>query len=165
MARCFKPSRSLQKATQNCELSGEERTAALLVLAVARGKSRFLHELNRHFSSRTGQCAYHLQRSAKPGLCCANVKRLTKNHRGKDSCMWCDGCSRQRLRSMICVFAEDFCIGSMPLTTSLLRETLQSSLTKGCLPKLLNMQQGDGDEFSALIFCARPSASRIWDFQ
>ncbi|CAE7477116.1 unnamed protein product, partial [Symbiodinium sp. CCMP2456] len=165
--------------------SGAERTAALLVLLASsgKGKSRFLYELNQLLQKQSRAMCIPITFNGQQTLEFDSdaVETLTAQPRQR-------ALVHVVLRLLqatfqiddLQAFAESFCRGlkaaDVPLTVSLLREVVAvcaktrervENLTilvdeSGRLPKLLKMQQGDGDEFSALrSLCARASVKHL----
>ena len=165
--------------------SGAERTAAHLVLLASsgKGKSRFLYELNRLLQQQNRAMCIPITFNGQQTLeiDAQTVKRLTTEPEER-------ALVRVVLRLLqatfeiddLQAFAESFCRGlkaaDVPLTVSLLREVVAvcakmresvENLTilvdeSGRLPKLLKMQTGDGDEFSALrSLCVTASVNSL----
>ena len=165
--------------------SGAERTAAHLVLLASsgKGKSRFLYELNRLLQQQNRAMCIPITFNGQQTLeiDAQTVKRLTTEPEER-------ALVHVVLRLLqatfeiddLQAFAESFCRGlkaaDVPLTVSLLREVVAvcaktresvENLTilvdeSGRLPKLLKMQTGDGDEFSALrSLCVTASVNSL----
>ena len=164
---------------------GAERKTALLVLLASsgKGKSRFLYELNRLLQQQNRAICLPITFNGQQSLDfdIEAVESLTTQPRQR-------ALVHVALRLLqatfeiddLQVFAESFCRGlkaaDVPLTASLLREVVAvcaktrdsvENVTilvdeSGRLPKLLNMQKGDGDEFSALrSLCAPASVKNL----
>ena len=165
--------------------SQEERKAALLVLLASsgKGKSRFLYELNQLLQKQSRAMCIPITFNGRQNLeiDAQTVKRLTKEPEEP-------ALVHVVLRLLHATFeindlqlvARSFCeslkANNVPLDVSLLREVVAEcaktrdsveNLTilvdeSGRLPKLLNMQKGDGDEFSVLrSLCAPASVNSL----
>ena len=165
--------------------SQEERKAALLVLLASsgKGKSRFLYELNQLLQKQSRAMCIPITFNGRQNLeiDAQTVKRLTKEPEER-------ALVHVVLRLLHATFAindlqlvaRSFCeslkANNVPLDVSLLREVVAEcaktrdsveNLTilvdeSGRLPKLLNMQKGDGDEFSVLrSLCAPASVNSL----
>ena len=165
--------------------SQEERKAALLVLLASsgKGKSRFLYELNQLLQKQSRAMCIPITFNGRQNLeiDAQTVKRLTKEPEER-------ALVHVVLRLLHATFeindlqlvARSFCeslkANNVPLDVSLLCEVVAEcaktrdsveNLTilvdeSGRLPKLLNMQKGDGDEFSVLrSLCAPASVNSL----
>ena len=183
MARCLVE--ALAEGHAVLRDSQEERKAALLVLLASsgKGKSRFLYELNQLLQKQSRAMCIPITFNGRQNLeiDAQTVKRLTKEPEER-------ALVHVVLRLLhatfeindLQLFAGSFCeslkANNVPLDVSLLREVVaECAKTRdsvenlnilvdesGRLPKLLNMQKGDGDEFSVLrSLCAPASANSL----
>ncbi|CAE7244734.1 unnamed protein product, partial [Symbiodinium pilosum] len=179
MARCLVE--ALAEGHAVLRDSQEERKAALLVLLASsgKGKSRFLYELNQLLQKQSRAMCIPITFNGRQNLeiDAQTVKRLTKEPEER-------ALVHVVLRLLhatfeindLQLFAGSFCeslkANNVPLDVSLLREVVaECAKTRdsvenlnilvdesGRLPKLLNMQKGDGDEFSVLRSLCAPAS-------